>query len=106
MYHSSCDIKEVCQKYDIPIADVQTIQIRCDITACFAPPQKMSKEGMILLNFLTHTEDFTETASPEFQEGALEYLRSDSCSETGPGGEVILIGDNDAIIIRNPPQDP
>ena len=97
---TSFDVKETCKRQNIPIADVQPIKITCDISACFDPPQQLSKDGDILLDFLTHTVDFSKNVSAEYRDDLLRFLGSEACTHRGPAGEVILNTRNAAVIIQ------
>ncbi|XP_022079623.1 histamine N-methyltransferase A-like [Acanthaster planci] len=99
-YITSSDIKEACRRQSIPIADTQTIRISCDITACFDPPQQISKDGDLLLDFLTHTVNFSRNAPAVYRDDLLQFLGSEACTYRGSDGEVIFNGNNEAVIIR------
>ncbi|XP_038055289.1 histamine N-methyltransferase A-like isoform X2 [Patiria miniata] len=97
----STDIQEACYKLNIPIAEVQTIKIYCDISSCFnAPPHQLSQDGSILLDFLTHIVNFAQNAPAGFRDDVLRLLGSQECSVRGPEGQVNLDASNSIFLIR------
>uniref|UniRef100_A0A8D0GVJ0 Histamine N-methyltransferase n=1 Tax=Sphenodon punctatus TaxID=8508 RepID=A0A8D0GVJ0_SPHPU len=81
LYVSSADINEILDKaglkyqaYDLPS--------KMDITDCFI---EGSKDGEFLLDFLTETCDFTNTAPLDLKAKIMEELRKPECSEKKDG---------------------
>ncbi|XP_038069667.1 histamine N-methyltransferase A-like [Patiria miniata] len=99
-FFTSTDVEHACRNQNIPIAEIQTISIQCDISSCFHPPQQLTQDGNILLDFLTHTVNFAQNAPAENRDDVLRFLGSEACSKTGPAGEVLFNGFDAAVIIR------
>ncbi|XP_071792917.1 histamine N-methyltransferase B-like [Asterias amurensis] len=95
---TSQKVKASCVKENIPIAHESVIEERTDITDCFDPPEDMSEDGRLLLDFYTHVDNFTKTASPETQAEVLQFLKSDRFSDK-KDGKTLLKGDWEYFII-------
>ena len=51
----------------------------------------MSEDGRLLLDFYTHVDNFTKTASPETQAEVLQFLKSDRFSDKKDGIAVFWV---------------
>ncbi|NXX83172.1 HNMT methyltransferase, partial [Urocolius indicus] len=65
-----------------------------DITSCFV---EGNKDGELLLDFLTQTYDFSNTAPPELKRQVIEELRKPECSEKRDGK--VLFNNNLSVIV-------
>ncbi|NWH74309.1 HNMT methyltransferase, partial [Piaya cayana] len=68
-----------------------------DITSCFI---EGSKDGELLLDFLTETCEFSKTAPPELKHQVMEELRKPECSEKRDGR--VLFNNNLSVIVIEP----
>ncbi|XP_033632111.1 histamine N-methyltransferase A-like [Asterias rubens] len=98
---TSSDVIEVSRNLNLNISVIQNFIYHCDLSACFGPPEELSEEASILLDFLTHTIGFARNALAECRDDVMRFLRSDACSDRGPLGQVILKGNNVAVFIRH-----
>ncbi|XP_038068304.1 histamine N-methyltransferase-like [Patiria miniata] len=69
----------------------------CDITKCF---DEASEEGSLLVDFLTQTVNFKETAAEDEQRSMMEYLASSDCSERKNDAILLIIGWDAVVIIK------
>ena len=99
-YFTSTDIEAASGRLNLPISEIQSMRISCDISSCFGPPRELSADGSTLLDFLTHTVNFAQAAPAAYRDDVLRFLGSEACSERGPDGEVIFNGSNAAVIVR------
>lgn len=95
-YVSSADIKRIldsaglkCQLHELPS--------HMDITSCFI---EGSKDGEMLLDFLTETCEFCKTAPPELKRQVMEELRKPECSQERDGK--VLFNNNLSVIVIEP----
>ena len=85
----------------IPVSEILDKKCYLNITSCFASPlQELSGDGNLLLDFLTHTLDFTKNSTVEYQDGVMKLLGSDYCSTRDASGQVLLEADNVVFVIR------
>ncbi|XP_038057874.1 uncharacterized protein LOC119729319 isoform X2 [Patiria miniata] len=101
-FFTSFDLEEACRKQNIMISEVQPIGIYVNVSCCFDPPQELTEDGRYLLDTITRSVNFAQTAAAELRKDVLRFLRSDTCSSITADGQVILDGSNSAYIIRRP----
>ncbi|XP_038066471.1 histamine N-methyltransferase-like [Patiria miniata] len=97
VYTDAALVRNVLDSRGIPYTHFHEPQF-LDITKCF---DEASEEGSLLVDFLTQTVHFKETAPEDVQRSMMEYLASSDCSESK--SEAILLNiDLDAIVISKP----
>ncbi|XP_043913502.1 histamine N-methyltransferase-like [Protopterus annectens] len=78
-----------CQHYDLPSV--------IDITTCF---NDGSEEGTLLLDFVTHTLNFSKSAPPSLKVEIMKYLRGPECSTVKD--EKIMFNNNLGAVVIEP----
>ncbi|NXY40588.1 HNMT methyltransferase, partial [Ceuthmochares aereus] len=95
-YVSSADLKRMLDSAGLKY-QLYELPSYMDITSCFI---EGSKDGELLLDFLTETCDFSKTAPPELKRQVLEELRKPECSEKRDGK--VLFNNNLSVIVIEP----
>ncbi|XP_071956497.1 histamine N-methyltransferase A-like [Antedon mediterranea] len=91
---STRDVEKALTKLQIQFVK-HHIQLKMDATSCF---DGKSKEGELLLEFLTKSAFFKETASKSLYCDVIEYLKSIALPES-EDGKIWIRCDSDAIVI-------
>ncbi|KFO81144.1 Histamine N-methyltransferase [Cuculus canorus] len=94
-YISSAGLKRILDSAGLKY-QVYELPSYMDITSCFI---EGSKDGELLLDFLTETCEFSKTASPELKRQVMEELRKPECSEERDG-KVFFNNTLSAIVIE------
>ncbi|XP_069717647.1 histamine N-methyltransferase-like [Phaenicophaeus curvirostris] len=95
-YVSSADIKRMLDSAGLKY-QLYELPSYMDITSCFI---EGSKDGELLLDFLTETCEFSKTAPPELKRQVMEELRKPECSEKRDGK--VLFNNNLSVIVIEP----
>ncbi|XP_061861020.1 histamine N-methyltransferase [Colius striatus] len=93
---TSADITRILDSAGLKY-QLHELQSYMDITSCFV---KGNKEGELLLDFLTQTYDFCNTAPPELKRQFIEELRKPECSEIRDG-KVLFNNNLSAIVVES-----
>ncbi|XP_071956393.1 histamine N-methyltransferase A-like [Antedon mediterranea] len=91
---STRDVEKALTKLQIQFVK-HHMQVKMDATSCF---DDESKEGELLLEFLTKSAFFKETASKSLYCDVIEYLKSIALPES-EDGKIWIRCDSDAIVI-------
>ncbi|KFP87680.1 PREDICTED: histamine N-methyltransferase-like [Apaloderma vittatum] len=94
-YLSSYDIKRMLDSAGLKY-QIHELPSHLDITNCFI---EGSKDGQLLLDFLTETCDFSKTAPSELKHQVMEQLRKPECSEERDG-KVLFNNTLSAIVVE------
>eukprot|EP00057_Strongylocentrotus_purpuratus_P033764 XP_792696.1 PREDICTED: histamine N-methyltransferase [Strongylocentrotus purpuratus] len=96
-------LRQGLSSHDIPFHDIPFDEnhqrAHVDITSCF---EKGSKEGKLLVDFISQIVDFHGSASPEFYKEVVDYIGSEECSERKEDGTILYNNDWDAVVAQKP----
>jgi len=76
--YTEVDIVNIAKKNSWKYEKLWKAKYLCDITCCF---DESSKEGSILLDFLTHQRDFRRTAAQAFYNEVMDFLIEESTTD-------------------------
>ncbi|KAM9380507.1 histamine N-methyltransferase-like [Phaethornis superciliosus] len=96
VYISSADIIRILDSAGLKY-QLHELTSHLDISSCFI---EGSKDGELLLDFLTATCEFSKTAPPELKHRVIEELRKPGCSEERDGK--VLFNNNLSLIVIEP----
>ncbi|XP_041481066.1 histamine N-methyltransferase B-like [Lytechinus variegatus] len=94
-YPGTNDIRKHLSDLNIPFEE-NLQKSQADITSCF---QEGSKEGQLIIDFLSQIIDLRGTAPSALYREVVEKLGSDQCSERKADGTVLLNNDWDAFVV-------
>ena len=92
--YSEVDLVDIAARNNWKYEQLRKARYPCDISCCF---DESSKEGSILLDFLTHQRDFRVTADRKFYKEVMEFLNEES--NTDDNGKKFINPEMTAVVI-------
>ena len=92
--YTELDLADIAARNDWKYEKLRESHDSCDVSCCF---DESSKEGSIILDFLTHQRDFRVTADKAVYKEVMEFL-NEECS-TDDSGRKLLKSEMTAVVI-------
>ena len=92
--YTGLDLADIAARNNWKFEKLRIAHHSCDISCCF---DELSKEGSILLDFLTHQRDFRVTADKTVHEEIMEFLNEES--NTDRNGRKLIKSEMTAVVI-------
>lgn len=92
--YTEVDLADIAKRNNWKYETLRKAHYPCDISCCF---DESSKEGSVLLDFLTHQRDFRATADKKFYKEVMDFLNKES--STDDNGRKLIEPEMTAVVI-------
>lgn len=92
--YTEVDLVDIAKRNNWKYEEMRKAHYPCDISCCF---DEASNEGAILLDFLTHQQDFRATTDKEFYKEVMDFLSKES--STDDNGRKLIEPGMTAVVI-------